>query len=108
MVKPAPTHGLKTPAIIAAAGGGVLLLVVVVSVGGWMLVRGDGKNIAAIAIGAPVSRLEPRLAEMRPIISDIAGRASGSTRSMMRASQSAATTGATKPVAAAGRRSAAR
>jgi len=47
----------------------------------------DGKLIAAIAIGAPVSRLEPRLAELRPIIADIAARASGSTRSMLRAAE---------------------
>ena len=47
----------------------------------------DGKLIAAIAIGAPVSRLEPRLPELRPIISDIAARASGSTRSMLRAAE---------------------
>jgi IclR family transcriptional regulator, acetate operon repressor len=50
----------------------------------------DGKLIAAIAIGAPVSRLEPELADLRPIISDIASRASGSTRSMLRASAAAA------------------
>jgi IclR family transcriptional regulator, acetate operon repressor len=50
----------------------------------------DGKLIAAIAIGAPVSRLEPRLAELRPIIADIASRASGSTRSMLRAAEAAA------------------
>lgn len=50
----------------------------------------DGKLIAAIAIGAPVSRLEPRLAELRPIITDIAARASGSTRSMLRAAAAAA------------------
>jgi len=42
----------------------------------------DAKLIAAIAIGAPVTRLEPRLAELRPIITEIASRASGSTRSM--------------------------
>jgi IclR family transcriptional regulator, acetate operon repressor len=47
----------------------------------------DGKLIAAIAIGAPVTRLEPRLAELRPIIAEIAGRASGSTRTMLRASE---------------------
>src|SRR6185369_10644582 len=34
--KPAPTHGLKSPAVIAAAVGGVLLLVVMISVAGWM------------------------------------------------------------------------
>jgi len=50
----------------------------------------DGKLIAAIAIGAPVSRLEPRLADLRPIIADIASRASGSTRSMLRAAEAAA------------------
>ena len=50
----------------------------------------DGKLIAAIAIGAPVSRLEPRLDELRPIITEIAGRASGSTRSMLRATEAAA------------------
>jgi DNA-binding IclR family transcriptional regulator len=50
----------------------------------------DGKLIAALAIGAPVSRLEPRLAELRPLISDIAARASGSTRSMLRAAEAVA------------------
>jgi DNA-binding IclR family transcriptional regulator len=50
----------------------------------------DGKLIAAIAIGAPVTRLEPRLAELRPIIAEIASRASGSTRSMLRAREAAA------------------
>lgn len=50
----------------------------------------DGKLIAAIAIGAPVSRIEPRLAELRPIITDIAARASGSTRSMLRAAAAVA------------------
>jgi DNA-binding IclR family transcriptional regulator len=61
----------------------------------------DGKLIAAIAIGSPVSRLEPRLAELRPIIADIAARASGSTRSMLRAAEVAAATPArlTKKVA---------
>lgn len=44
----------------------------------------DGKLIAAIAIGAPVSRLEPRLDELKPIIGDIAVRASGSTCAMLR------------------------
>ena len=67
----------------------------------------DGKLIAAIAIGAPVSRLEPRLAEMRPIIADVAGRASGSTRSMLRASEAAAAVEA-KRTATNGRRVAAR
>ncbi len=52
----------------------------------------DGKLIAAIAIGAPVSRLEPRLPELRPIISEIAARASGSTRSMLRAAEAAGNT----------------
>lgn len=37
----------------------------------------DGKIVSAIAIGAPVTRLEPRLAELRPIIAEIAARASG-------------------------------
>ena len=45
--KPAPTHGLKSPAAIAAAVGGVLLLVVMISVAGWMFFRGDSKNVAA-------------------------------------------------------------
>jgi len=40
----------------------------------------DGKIVGAIAIGAPVSRLEPRVAELRPIITDVAARASGSRR----------------------------
>jgi IclR family acetate operon transcriptional repressor len=40
----------------------------------------DGKIIGAMAIGAPVTRLEPRLAELRPIIAEIAARASGATR----------------------------
>ncbi len=63
----------------------------------------DGKNIAAIAIGAPVSRLEPRLAELRPIIADIAGRASGSTRSMMRAAEAAPAPAAKAPAGTARR-----
>jgi DNA-binding IclR family transcriptional regulator len=50
---------------------------------------GDGKLLAAIAIGAPVSRLESRIAELTPVITDIAGRASGSTRSMLRAAEAA-------------------
>lgn len=50
----------------------------------------DAKLIAAIAVGAPVTRLEPRLAELRPIITEIASRASGSTRSMLRASEAGA------------------
>lgn len=37
----------------------------------------EGVAIAAIAIGAPVERLNPRLAELRPIIFDVAARASG-------------------------------
>jgi IclR family acetate operon transcriptional repressor len=58
----------------------------------------DGKLIAALAIGAPVSRLEPRLAELRPLISDIAARASGSTRSMLRAAQAVAAGATPTPV----------
>jgi len=58
----------------------------------------DGKLIAAIAIGAPVTRLEPRLGELRPIISEIASRASGSTRSMRAVEEAAASKRA--PVAA--------
>lgn len=38
----------------------------------------DGANIAAIAVVAPVSRLEPRLAEVRSMVQDVAARASGS------------------------------
>lgn len=37
----------------------------------------DGKVIAAMAIGAPAERIQPRLAELRPIITDVAARASG-------------------------------
>lgn len=37
----------------------------------------DGKVIAAIAIGAPAERIQPRLAALRPIITDVAARASG-------------------------------
>jgi DNA-binding IclR family transcriptional regulator len=40
----------------------------------------DGNIAAAIAVGAPAERLQPRLAELRPIIADIAARASGLTR----------------------------
>ena len=58
----------------------------------------DGKLIAAIAIGAPVSRLEPELAELRPVIADIAARASGSTRSMLRAAEAAAQAATGRPV----------
>jgi DNA-binding IclR family transcriptional regulator len=50
----------------------------------------EGKLIAAIAIGAPVTRLEPRIDELRPIITDVAARASGSTRSMRRESEAVA------------------
>lgn len=68
----------------------------------------DGKLIAAIAIGAPVSRLEPRLGELRPIIADIASRASGSTRSMLRAAEAAAAAAAPKRTAATAKRTIAR
>jgi DNA-binding IclR family transcriptional regulator len=37
----------------------------------------DGTLVAAIAIGAPSERLAPRLAELRPMITDVASRASG-------------------------------
>jgi DNA-binding IclR family transcriptional regulator len=37
----------------------------------------DGTLVAAIAIGAPSERLAPRLAELRPMILDVAARASG-------------------------------
>lgn len=37
----------------------------------------EGVVIAALAIGAPTERLNPRLAELRPIISQVAARASG-------------------------------
>ena len=37
----------------------------------------DGTIAAAIAVGGPAERLQPRLAELRPIISSIAARASG-------------------------------
>lgn len=67
----------------------------------------DGKNIAAIAIGAPVSRLEPRLAELRPMIADIAARASGSTRSMLQAAEADRARAAVAATTA-GRRSASR
>lgn len=40
----------------------------------------DGNIAAAIAVGAPAERLQPRLAELRPIIADIGARASGLTR----------------------------
>jgi IclR family transcriptional regulator, acetate operon repressor len=40
----------------------------------------DGTIAAAIAVGAPAERLQPRLAELRPIIAEIATRASGRTR----------------------------
>ena len=40
----------------------------------------DGNIAAAIAVGAPAERLQPRLAELRPIIADVATRASGRTR----------------------------
>lgn len=66
----------------------------------------DDKIIAAIAIGAPVSRLEPRLSELRPIIVDVASRASGSTRSMLRANEAAALAESKRPAASAKRASA--
>jgi DNA-binding IclR family transcriptional regulator len=37
----------------------------------------EGVAIAAMAIGAPIERLQPRLAELKPIIFDVAARASG-------------------------------
>jgi IclR family acetate operon transcriptional repressor len=37
----------------------------------------DGVIAAAIAVGGPTERLQPRIAELRPIIADIATRASG-------------------------------
>ena len=37
----------------------------------------DGSFAAAIAIGGPTERVQPRIAELRPIIADIASRASG-------------------------------
>lgn len=56
----------------------------------------DGKLIAAIAIGAPISRLETRLQALRPIISGIAARASGSSE----ASSRSGSAGAAAPVRA--------
>lgn len=41
----------------------------------------DGTVAAAIAVGAPAERLQPRLAELRPIIADISARASGKATS---------------------------
>jgi len=57
----------------------------------------DGRIVGAIAIGAPVTRLEPRLAELRPIIAEIAARASGATRAGMAAEETAAATRAAAP-----------
>jgi IclR family acetate operon transcriptional repressor len=37
----------------------------------------DGNLAAAIAVGGPTERLNPRIAELRPIITDVAKRASG-------------------------------
>ena len=37
----------------------------------------DGSVAAAIAVGGPTERLNPRIAELRPIIADVAARASG-------------------------------
>lgn len=37
----------------------------------------EGVAIAALAIGAPTERLNPRLAELRPVIFEVAARASG-------------------------------
>lgn len=44
----------------------------------------NGGLMAAIAIGAPVTRLESRLAELRPVIRGIAARASGTSGSQQR------------------------
>jgi IclR family acetate operon transcriptional repressor len=41
----------------------------------------DGVAIAALAIGAPTERLHPRLAELRPMIFEVAARASGGSGS---------------------------
>jgi DNA-binding IclR family transcriptional regulator len=37
----------------------------------------DGVIAAAIAVGGPTERLTPRINELRPIIADVAARASG-------------------------------
>jgi IclR family acetate operon transcriptional repressor len=41
----------------------------------------DGSIAAAIAVGGPTERLQPRIAELRPIIAGIAARASGNVES---------------------------
>ncbi|MGO8856849.1 MAG: IclR family transcriptional regulator [Steroidobacteraceae bacterium] len=41
----------------------------------------DGSIAAAIAVGGPTERLQPRIAELRPIIAGIAARASGQVES---------------------------
>lgn len=48
----------------------------------------DGTLVAAIAIGAPSDRLAPRLAELRPIIVEVASRASGVAPNPMNAGDS--------------------
>jgi len=50
----------------------------------------DGKIVGAIAIGAPINRLEPRLAELKPLIIDLAARCSGSARRSVTDSATAA------------------
>jgi IclR family acetate operon transcriptional repressor len=45
----------------------------------------DGAVVAAIAIGAPSERLAPRVNELRPIIIEVAERASGVTRNSVNA-----------------------
>lgn len=44
----------------------------------------DGRIMAAIAIGAPVSRLKTKVSELSPIIADIAERASGTSQGRAR------------------------
>jgi hypothetical protein len=41
----------------------------------------DGTIAAAIAVGAPAERLQPRIAELGPVIADVAARASGQAQS---------------------------
>jgi DNA-binding IclR family transcriptional regulator len=64
----------------------------------------DGKIVAAIAIGAPVSRIQSRVAEMRSAIVEVAARASGNSRRDIREGRLSAEPVAARPVTASRKR----
>jgi DNA-binding IclR family transcriptional regulator len=44
------------------------------------IVDADGRVVAALAIGGPTERMQPRIAELKPILAEVALRASGIAR----------------------------